>query len=215
MAKKRFNPPKKTGNTKYQTADVYRQSYSHDELLSIRRQYAKRANQRMLRLERSGASIGNEPALAYLRQIGRRRFSETKGFKGTAAQLKREISTLSGFLSSERSTVIGRKSIVNKTLQTMTDRYGLDLDSDEGRYLLEHFDEFKAAVAMNSEALLQAIGAVAGDITKPEQIKDIIKELKGRKTVKDQADAIYKAMYGRKRKGAAAMKADITAAIIK
>lgn len=228
--KKRFFKPRSTGSTKYDVIDVYRQSFSTKDLLDIRRKYAKRANQRIRRLEAAArqnkANIGTEPVFTYLRQIGRAnkglgRFSESKDFvrnedgKIDRWQLKYEISTLAGFLGAERSTIAGRREIAKRTISTMAERYGLKLDEDEAIYLLENFDDFKSMVYMNSDALLQAIGAVAGDITKKEQINKIVDELKGKKTVKTQTDAVYRAMYGRKRKGAAAMKADITAAIIK
>lgn len=213
--KKRFFKPKATGSTKYDVVDVYRQAFSRQELLDIRRQYSKRANQRILRLERAGAGIGSEPVFTYLRQIGRRRFSEGKGFKGTTWQLKREISALAGFLGAERSTVAGRQAIAKRTISTMAQRYGLNLDSDEAVYLLEHFDEFKSQVQMNSDALLQAIGSVSGDVTKPEQIDKIINELRNKRTVKSQSEAVYRAMYGRRRKGRPGMVGEIAKAIIK
>lgn len=194
--------------------DVYRESYTRQELEKIRRTYAKRANQRMVRLEQAGYRV-NEPVTEYLQQQGRRRFSETPTFKGTDAQLKREISALTGFMESERSLVSGRRRIRERTSRTLKERYGVDLSDDELEYLLNNFDDFKSAVSINSDALLQAIGSVSGQVDSKKKILSIVKELKGKKSAQDQAKAVYKAVYGRKRKNKANIIDSIIEAIIK
>ena len=194
--------------------DPYRQSFTYTELEAIRRKYAKRANQRMLRLERAGHAV-NEPITEYLQQIGRNRISEQRSFKGTTAQLKREIAVLTGFLESKRSLVSGRKQIAKQTANTLKDRYGVDLSSDDLDYLLNNFNDFKEAVNMNSDALLQTIGEVSGDIDSKQKIDKIIKELRNKRSAQDQAKAVYKAVYGRKRTGKEATIEAITEAIIR
>ena len=194
--------------------DPYRQAYSRSELEAYRRKYAKRANQRMVRLERAGMTV-NEPVREYLTQIGRNRYSEQRDYKGSLQQLKREIASLTGFLESERSTVRGRKKIAKKTRKTMKDRYGVDLSEKETEYLLNNFDDFKEAVNMNSDALLQAIGEVSGDVDSKEKIDKIVKELRGKKSVEERAQAIHKAVYGRKRAGKAEVIGKIAKAIIR
>lgn len=195
--------------------DPYRESYTTAQLEQYRRKYAKMVNQRLVRLERSKYKLVDSPALEYLGKAGRRRFSEQLQFKGSRNDLKREIALLTGFASSLRSTSEGIQQIVQKTSNTMRDRFGLDLDPSEMGFLLENFNDFKSAVKMNSDALLQAIGEVSGDITNKDQIKQIVKELKNKKTVESQADAIYKTMYGRKRKGKADKIEAIKGAIIR
>lgn len=193
-------------------ADPYRQSYTTDELLALRRKYAKAVNQRLVRQERAGFKIGDSPALELLAKQGRRRFSEVKGtpkhlLKTDAKSgktsvdrnaLKREISALTGFLGSVRTTREGRQRIFEETSKTFGQNFGIQLNKEEFDFLLKNFNDFKSAVKMNSDALLQAIGEVSGDITNKDQIKRIIAELKEAKTVQEQAAAVYDATYRRR-----------------
>lgn len=108
--------------------DVYRGSYSISELQSIRRKLAKRANQRIVRLERAESAITGEKfntfgavtdVYSYLdRQSGKNRFRETLTALDTSADLKREITVLQGFLGRKSSTVAGMRDIENKRLNT-------------------------------------------------------------------------------------------------
>lgn len=218
MAKRRTNKVNRQRLTGKYTgyADPYRQNYTTGQLLDLRRQYAKAVNQRILRMERAGFKIGDSPALELLAKQGRRRFSEVKGvpkhLTKTDAQgktvvdrnaLKREISVLSGFLGSIRTTKEGRREIARQVGKTLDEKFGVKLKPKELDYLLRNFNDFKSAVKMNSDALLQAIGEVSGDITNKDQIKKIIEELKDKKTQKEQAAAIYDAMYAGRKKAPA------------
>ena len=222
MAKRRTNKVNKQSLTGKYTgyADPYRSSYTTDELLALRRKYAKAVNQRLVRQERAGFKIGDSPALELLAKQGRRRFSEVKGIPAHLTRtdasgkttvdknaLKREISALSGFLSSIRTTKEGIREIAKATGRTLDKSFGVKLQPKELDFLLRNFNDFKSAIKMNSDALLQAIGEVSGDITNKDQIKRIIEELKDKKTQKEQAAAIYDAMYaGRKKAPARAEK---------
>lgn len=197
--------------------DPYRESYTTAQLEQYRRKYAKMVNQRLVRLERSGFKMGDSPAFEYLAKTGRRRFSETLEFKGSRDKLKSEIAVLTGFASSLRSTTEGIKAITEQTANTLRKNFNLELDPSDMTFLLENFNDFKSAVKMNSDALLQALGEVSGDITSKDQIKAIITELKNKRTVQSQANAIYKAVYKGK-KGAPAKAGKVNAlkgAIIK
>lgn len=191
--------------------DPYRESYTTEQLKAYRRKYAKMVNQRLVRLERSGYKITDSPALEFLAKTGRRRFSETLEYKGSRDKLKSEIATLTGFAGSLRSTTEGIKAIVKSTSETIKKNFDIDLDPADMTFLLENFNDFKSAVKMNSDALLQALGEVSGDITNRDQIKDIIKELGRKRTAKSQAQAIYDAMY--KGKEGAPPRKEKTAAI--
>ena len=113
---------------------------SQQELSQLRRKYAKRANQRLLRLERSVSPISGEAyhagaydtALEYLREIGRgKRFSESINYAKTINEetgetayniyrLKREIMELDTFLHSKSSTPAGNREIEQKRVETFT-----------------------------------------------------------------------------------------------
>lgn len=142
MAKrKRYNTPKKYRYTDEYgrekalpadiEADVWRGGQSYGELQELRRRLAKRANQRLVRLERATSDVTGESyasygaadiAYEYLQQQGRNRFSEVMG-KDPAGRsdvnaLRREITTLQSFLSAKSSTVAGQREIEKKRMST-------------------------------------------------------------------------------------------------
>ena len=108
---------------------------SQRELSQTRRKLAKRANQRLLRLERSESPVTGEAyhagaydiALDYLRTIGReKRFSESINYAKTIDEesgetayniyrLKREILELDTFLHSKTSTVSSISTLGSKS----------------------------------------------------------------------------------------------------
>lgn len=83
---------------------------------------AKRANQRLVELERRGiTSPAYEAGMAYLQSIGRRRFSETG--KGTAREISRQKRALERFLNYQTSTVTGYKLFRKNVQQGLKRRY--------------------------------------------------------------------------------------------
>lgn len=120
------------------TADVYRGTYSIDELQRMRRTLAKRANQRIVRLERGESKITGEKwntfgavldAYDYLnkQKEGRKRFRESKNAMTDAQDLKREITVLQGFLGRKSSLVSGMKEIEQKRLSSFeSGKWGLN-----------------------------------------------------------------------------------------
>lgn len=88
------------------------------ELQSIRRKLAKRANQRMLRLERASSKVSGESyadfgsiRLAKFYLGDKRRFSESATAISSLKNLRKEINVLQKFLSSKTSTVQGIREI--------------------------------------------------------------------------------------------------------
>lgn len=111
------------------TADVYRGSYSLNELQRMRRSLAKRANQRIVRLERGKSKITGEAwntfgavldVYDYLnrQKEGRTRFRETAAAFTDSQTLKREITVLQGFLGRKSSLVSGMREIERKRVST-------------------------------------------------------------------------------------------------
>ena len=216
MAKKRKEPrvdrSKLAGKyTGY--ADPYRQSYTTNQLLALRRKYAKAVNQRIRRASDAGIKITDSPAMELLAKQGKKRFSEVKGApahlmrtdaKGRTTidknALKREISTLTGFLGSVRTTKEGINAIQKATSETFEKKFGVKLSAREFKYLLQNFNDFKNAIKLNSDAALQAIGEVSSDITNRQQIKSIMKELKKAQTTQEAAKAVYEGTYKRRKK---------------
>lgn len=118
------------------------------ELAAIRRKYAKRANQRLVRLERSTSPVTGETyhagaydiAQEYLREIGRgKRFSESINYTKTTEEgkikydinrLKREILELDTFLHSKTSTISGNKEAEQKRIDTFTsEKFGFSRET--------------------------------------------------------------------------------------
>lgn len=104
---------------------------SYEELKTAVRRAAKAANQRLLRLERAGATKGvYQSAMEDLGNMrmengkpagGRRRFKENPG-KLTINQMRHEYRALRSFLSAKTSTVQGRKEAGDKRYQTAVAR---------------------------------------------------------------------------------------------
>lgn len=119
------------------TADVYRGSYSLDELQRIRRTLAKRANQRIVRLERAESKVTGEKwntfgavteVYDYLnrQKSGRTRFRETTQAFTDPQALKREITVLQGFLGRKSSLVSGMREIEQKRISSFeTGKWGM------------------------------------------------------------------------------------------
>lgn len=110
---------------------------SAPELQQVRRKLAKRANQRMLRLERSMSDVSGEAyhagaydiAQEYLKERGRgTRFSESINYeKDSVYRLKKEILELDKFLHSKTSTIVGNREAEQKRIDTFTgSEWGLD-----------------------------------------------------------------------------------------
>lgn len=109
--------------------DVWHKSYTPSELQAYRRKLAKRANQRLVRLERAKSSVSgeslsgigaSEQAYAYLggQKKGKRRFTERLDSGLSDFALKREIAVLQGFLSGKSSLVSGMREIEEKRVKT-------------------------------------------------------------------------------------------------
>lgn len=101
--------------------ELYTTPYNTEQLQEMRRKLAKRANQRMLTLERKGYDFGAiDIAKQYLsyQKEGKKRFTERKNYLTDHMELKREISTLESFLEAPTSTIRGMKKIEAKRQAT-------------------------------------------------------------------------------------------------
>lgn len=104
--------------------DLRGRFYTIEELEALRRKYAKRANQRLLRLERAGLNYyAYDRAMLYLERTRKsKRFSESRGFKGNKQALLRELDSLTTFLNSRTSTVSGQRSIEREKIRTFENK---------------------------------------------------------------------------------------------
>lgn len=122
--------------------EVFAEDISRDDLEALRRQLAKAANQRMVRLENTASPVTGEKytfgaydiAKEYLEKQGRNRFAETKKqLTKSDYQLKKEISEIQNFLRSKSSTVGGMHQIEKKRIQQFKDK-GISAASNKDFY---------------------------------------------------------------------------------
>lgn len=145
--------------TNYSYAEM--RKMSQKELIALRVKYAKRANQNLVRLERSESPITGKPyragaydiAMDYLKNTrdnagGKYRFSESLNYTKTINEetgktaydmyrIKRDILELQRFLASKSSTVGGNKAIERKRIETFEAK-GISIEAAES----DEFYEF-------------------------------------------------------------------------
>lgn len=92
----------------------------------MRRTLAKRANQRLVRLERSTSPISGKAYhvgaydIAQAELGERTRFSEKLNLYNDKTELKKEIGQLQAFLNAKSSTIAGNREIERKRIETLT-----------------------------------------------------------------------------------------------
>ena len=114
---------------------------------SVLRQLAKRANQRLVRLERAGKTqYAYKMAETYLKGMGRKRFAETVNRINnlTRAQITGEINALIKFLTAKTSTLSGIKAVQNSAADRLR-AMGYNVSNGDFFAFLKS-DEYKAAV---------------------------------------------------------------------
>lgn len=173
------------------------------ELAATRRKLAKRANQRLLRLERSASPVTGQPyhagaydiALEYLRETGRgKRFSESINYLKTKDEetgetayniyrLKREILELDTFLHSKTSTVSGNKAAEKKRIETFTGAdWGLDAETVASKefydFLQSNVYDYFLKNSFTSEQLIDIYNSYREKGAKDRDIIEGLEELK-------------------------------------
>lgn len=109
-----------------QTTNYWNVSASMEALQAVRRKLAKRANQRMVRLERSASPITGKAYhvgaydIAQAELKDRKRFSESLNYLTDITELKKEIGQIQAFLNAKSSTVSGNVEIEKKRIATLT-----------------------------------------------------------------------------------------------
>lgn len=150
--------------------DLRRKDVDIEEVRSIRRNLAKRANQRLRVLEKNKLTKNAyRVATRYTQQTrGKDRFSEAKMVKADMGYLKQEILELERFLNSVTSTLTGYKKLEQQRLKVFRD-YGLKVKDTQ-----EFFD------FLDSEIYKQlANKAISSDIL--QEFYDTVKSKKDAK----------------------------------
>lgn len=173
---------------------------------SVLRQLAKRANQRLVRLERAGQTqYAYGIAKKYLQDIGRNRFAETeKRIKNlTRSQLTSEINAAIEFLTAKTSTLSGIKA-VQKSAVDRLQAMGYNIDNGDFFAFLKS-DEYKAALRKitSDEIMRQLDEALYNGVSLDTIIADYRDYLSGEKTFqeieKSEKTGAYMSKSGRKK----------------
>ena len=173
---------------------------------SVLRQLAKRANQRLVRLERaSQTQYAYGIAKKYLQDIGRNRFAETeKRIKNlTRSQLTSEINAAIEFLTAKTSTLSGIKAVQKSAVDRLR---GMGYNVDNGDFFaFLKSDEYKAALRKitSDEIMRQLDEALYTGVSLDTIIADYRDYLSGEKTFqeieKSEKTGAYMLKSGRKK----------------
>lgn len=168
-------------------ADVYK----------IRRELAKSANQRMLRLERSVSPISGEHytfgaydiAHDYIKSTGKNRFSEAVQKNRDIYDVLNEISVLQAFLNSESSTIKGMHDIENRRVKTFESK-GISFANTKEFYDFLNSASFTylSTHGFNSEDIIDLYQRSAEDgvdLNAIQKALDDFRDTPGRKSYKE------------------------------
>lgn len=148
-------------STKDLNINPYQAALTPKDLSALRRRLAKRANQRLVRLERASSKITGERyqdigaaplAYAYLKKTGRTRFTESRTPMDYQKEL-REVVQLQDFLYSKTSLVSGIRDIERKRISTFeSGKWGSYADTGTERRAIkfsttkEFYDFFQSSI---------------------------------------------------------------------
>lgn len=173
---------------------------------SVLRKLAKRANQRLVRLERAGQTqYAYGIAKKYLQDIGRNRFAETeKRIKNLSrAQITGEINAAIEFLTAKTSTLSGIKAVQKSAVDRLR-AMGYNVDNGDFFAFLKS-DEYKAALRKitSDEIMRQLDEALYTGVSLDTIIADYRDYLSGEKTFqeieKSEKTGAYMLKSGRKK----------------
>jgi Lhr-like helicase len=122
-------------NQEYLNIDLRGKRYDIDEVRALRRKLAKRANARLLSLERKGLTKNAYRVATRYTQAtrGRNRFSEAYLKSAEISYLREDIENLRVFLNSVTSTVSGYKQLKKERISRFRQN-GLKIDDEDQFY---------------------------------------------------------------------------------
>jgi hypothetical protein len=122
-------------NQEYLNIDLRGKRYDIDEVRALRRKLAKRANARLLSLERKGLTKNAYRVATRYTQAtrGRNRFSEAYLKSAEISYLREDIENLRVFLNSATSTISGYKKLKKERIARFRQK-GLKIDDEDQFY---------------------------------------------------------------------------------
>lgn len=155
-------PRQKLATKTWADYDIGNPSQADQQELSIAvRRAAKAANQRLLRLERSGYTKGIYKNAMY-DLVNRRRFKE-RTEKLTLNALRHEYKILRSFLSTKTSTVQGRQDTIDKRYKTAQD-HGFSGSLEDFEFSVTKYFADNIESLFSSDIIYQAITGGKTDI---------------------------------------------------
>lgn len=156
---------------------------TYESLLSDYRKLAKRADQRLVRLEKYSTDDHYKGATSYAYARAQR---DIKAWNGEEAsrfnmappknfqQLQAKINDIKTFLEAPTSTKKGITDIYKKRADTTNKRYGTDFSWQDLANFYESELSTKLDSQYGSKTLIKAIGAIKQADAKPSKVKEII-----------------------------------------
>lgn len=200
---------KQSLNVKLQTSDyaaldIQSAKLSKAELQLIRKTLAKRANQRLVRLERASSIVTGESYASYgaaeiaydylkstkdFKENQPLRYTENFGYSADTSFIKKEILSLQKFLTSKSSTVKGQRDIEKKRLKTFASgNWGTGTHTPFDNININNKDFFDF---LNSDTLEQLIGS---GLTSEDMVDMYIRAIDTKQTHDEVIKKLYEAL---------------------
>lgn len=145
------------------------------------RSAAKRANQRMVRLERSGIKsfalkIAQNDIQNVIGRKGKKRFIENTK-KMSYADVEKELKYVQKFLNSASSTVTGIKKYVGKRSRTLVKKYGVNPEKLNDLYKIFNSEDYKKMIENIPSKIV--LSAITEKVNSGEKVENIIQKFSG------------------------------------
>lgn len=167
---------------------------SLDDLNKLRLKLARRANSRLLRLEKKGL-IGwaYKPAVRYTQKTyGSNRFSMRKEISDDPFEVIEEVEEIINFLNAESSTVTGVRNIESRITETFRKK-GLDVKNPKDFFDFLSSETYKQSEKnLSSEQIQEVFDRAVGEGKTTMEIKQALEDFNNKKI--NTIDELYEAV---------------------
>lgn len=156
---------------------------SLDDLNKLRLKLARRANSRLLRLEKKGlVGWAYKPAVRYTRQAyGSNRFSTRKEISDNPFEVIEEVEEIINFLNAESSTVTGVRNIESRITETFRKK-GFDIKNPKDFFDFLSSETYKQSEKnLSSEQIQELFDRAIGAGKTATEIKQTLEDFNNKK----------------------------------
>lgn len=156
---------------------------SLDDLNKLRVKLARRANSRLLRLEKKGlVGWAYKPAVRYTQKAyGLKRFSKRKKISDDPFEVIEEVEEIINFLNAESSTVTGVKNIESRITETFRKK-GLDVKNPKDFFDFLSSETYKQSEKnLSSEQIQELFNRAIGAGKTAMEIKQTLEDFNNKK----------------------------------